>query len=283
MKRWRSGALAVLLLVPSTARADDASDCIDANEKAIQQRGDHKLLEARVSNSRCAAPSCPADLRPICTDRAKKIDEAIPRIVFDVKDGSGQDLVGVTVTVDGAPASTDPTATELELDPGPHVFVFTSSGRTLERSFVLREGEKLRREAVVIGPVPEPVPASPPVTPVPSAPPASSDGSSLRTVGLVGGGVGVVGLAVGGVFGLMASSSWSTAQKECPSYAGCSPQAINDRNSAATFATVSTASFVAGAILLVGGATLFLVSPSKHRAAVGLQVTPGGLSVAGGF
>src|SRR5579871_5867537 len=53
---------ALALLIPGAARADEVADCIDANEKAIEQRKEHELLAARATNARCAAASCPEDL-----------------------------------------------------------------------------------------------------------------------------------------------------------------------------------------------------------------------------
>ena len=69
--------------------------------------------------------------------------------------------------------------------------------------------------------------------------PARGEDAAL-IVGLVVGGVGIAGLAAGGVFGVLASSSWKTAQRECPDHTGCSPLAMSDRSHAVTDATVAT-------------------------------------------
>ena len=121
---------------------------------------------------------------------------------------------------------------------------------------------------------------APPTSPAPSSETASS---GAKTFGLVFGVAGIAGLAVGGIFGAKASSAWNTAQHECPSHVGCSTQAITDHNSAFTFATVSTAGFIAGGVLLAGGLTLYLAAPKGNSPTVGLQAAPGGLAVSGGF
>jgi len=225
VRRLRTALVVAALLVPAGARADDVADCIDANEKAVQQRKDHRLRDARITNSRCTATSCPEDLRRICADRSDKLNDAIPSIVFDLRDGTGHDLTGVAVTVDGAATTADLGSTALELDPGLHTFVFTSAGQTAERSFVLREGEKQRREAIVIGPVPEPPPPPPPAPSavVPVAPPVlPSAGPPVAAYTALGvGGLGAVAAAVFGSFALANKSSLDGAcgadKKACPS------------------------------------------------------------------
>jgi len=82
----------------------------------------------------------------------------------------------------------------------------------------------------------------------------------------------VVALGVGFVFGAIASSSWSTAKNECPTFMGCSAQALNDRNNAVTFATTSTVTVIAGGVLAVGGLALFLLFP-KHSTTVGVNAS----------
>jgi serine/threonine-protein kinase len=122
------------------------------------------------------------------------------------------------------------------------------------------------------------------VSPAVMAPPPPPESPSNRLVWpLAIGGAGVVGLGVGSVFGLMASSSWSTAKRECPTDMGCSTQAMNDHNSTTTFATVSTTAFIAGGVLLAGGITIYLVTPKGHASTVGLEVAPGSIGLAGRF
>jgi hypothetical protein len=94
-------------------------------------------------------------------------------------------------------------------------------------------------------------------------------------LGLVVGGVGVAGLAVGSVFGLMASSKWSSAKADCG--AGCGPNAPaqNERSDAQSAATIATIGFVAGGALVAGGLALFLTAPSRSSSGpTGLRVVP---------
>jgi hypothetical protein len=272
------------------ALADTTTDCIDANEQSIQLRRDHKLIEARVEVAKCAAMSCSEDIRELCTDRANKLNEAIPSIVFEVKDGQGQDLTLVKVTVDGSAPTSDPTVTALDLDPGPHTFLFEHAGQAVERSFVLREGERQRRESIVLAPLPIVAPpASLPTAAVPPQPTLTRTGRPLRTAGIATGAVGLGGLIFGGVFGGVAAAKWSSSESECRA-AGCSmhSEAVTDHDTAVTFASLSTVGFVVGGVLLASGVTLFLW-PAVHKDSAAWTLTPtialgqGGAAASGQF
>jgi hypothetical protein len=120
----------------------------------------------------------------------------------------------------------------------------------------------------------------------------------LKTAGLVVGGFGIAGLAIGGVFGGLAAGKWSTAQSDCKTSATCTPSgnmmANSARSNALTLATVSTVGFIAGGVLTAGGLVVFLVAPkgsSESRAsrAGGIEIAPafgpgcGGLALRGAF
>jgi hypothetical protein len=112
--------------------------------------------------------------------------------------------------------------------------------------------------------------------------PRGSSGGALRALGLVAGGVGVVGLGVGGAFGLSAMSKHSDAKA-----AGCGGSSCQDATSqaqeqdAARAAKMSTALFIAGGALTAVGLTLYLVAPSskeqpagREAASPSLKLTP---------
>jgi hypothetical protein len=249
-------------------------------------------------------------VRDACARQVMQVNQAMPTVVFEVKTTTGQELTDVKVSMDGEPIATRLEGTAISLDPGEHQFTFEAAGQPpLTKTLVIHEGEKDRHESVVLGgapqtvpaptppsaPAPSPSPASPAPTAVAPSPPPPTDaapqdgGNSQRTWGLVVGGVSVAGLAVGSIFGLMATSSWSSATSGptgCPSKQGCSQQAINDRSSALTSATISTISFVAGGVLLAGGAVLYFTAP-KHGAepgpTVGLTLGPGAVGATGTF
>ena len=91
-------------------------------------------------------------------------------------------------------------------------------------------------------------------------------GSSQKIVAAAVGGVGVVGLVLGSVFGLKASSNWSDAKSQCTNYPnGCSEEGVRLGDDAKGAATVSTIGFAVGVAGIAGGAILWFTAPSGSR------------------
>jgi hypothetical protein len=263
---------AIVAVAASTvpaAHADVTKDqCIDANTQAQALRRDGKLTAARAQLLKCGDPKCPAIIRDDCTQRLDELEHAQPTIVFDAKDGDGHDLAAVQVTVDGQPFADKLEGKALRVDPGAHTFVFTAAGHPpVTQSFVIREGEAERHERIVIGaPAAQSTTAGAPAssaTALPATPPEPPPSSGLGTQRLLGigvAGVGVVGIGVGAVFGLLASSAWNNAKNAC----GGDTSQCTDVSSANSYksttntdGTISTVAFIAGGVLVAGGALLF--------------------------
>ena len=269
----------VLAVCASSAHADPTtSDCLTASETSLTLKGEHKLRAARAQAATCAWATCPKDVREECSNRVTQINAAIPTIVFEVKDSHGQDLTAVKVTMEGETLVEKLDGTAISLDPGEHRFAFEAAGgQRVEKTLLLLEGQKERREEIVLAePAQEPATPPPPATgtvtseqaqpPPPPPPPETptSSWSAQRTLGLVVGGVGLVGLGIGTAFGLSASSKWSTAQNECsPSSCTSYTQAVSDRDDARSAATASTIGFVVGGVALAAGAVLFFTAPKR--------------------
>ncbi len=247
---------------PATADEPTPQTCIAQNEQAGPLRRAGKLREARALFRQCSVAGCPDLVRNDCVMSATQLDAAIPSIVFAAQDGAGNDLTVVSVTMDGARLADRLDGTAIEVDPGEHQFRLEAAGQPpVEKRIVVIEGEKNRRERVVIGPVPPPAPAS-------LAPPRATVGAtevgSRRTWALVLGGAGIAGMGLGAVTGLLAMSSWSQVKNDCgPSYpASCqnTAQATADRSSTMTTGTISTVAFIAGGAALAAGAILYLTA-----------------------
>lgn len=289
---------AMSIAVTSPAIADVTSDqCVDANGRAQQLRRSGKFSAAREELRGCAAAPCPRMVRDDCTERLDDLDRAQPTIVFDGKDGAGNDVVAVRVTMDGQRLAEELDGSPLRVDPGPHVFEFATAGQpSVTRTFVLKEGEKARIERIVLGPsrAPEPAGGPPPAALSPLAKrfqgapagspafPLEKAGNGLgagKVSGLLLATLGVGGIAAGTVYGLLAQSAWNRSTSECNA-ASCSastrPQAESARRTAVTDGTFATIGFIAGGALLAGGVTIFLVAPSSRSPAQSgaLRVTP---------
>ena len=276
--------LGILLVgLPARSAEPTKKQCVEANDAAQDLRQARKLRQAREKLVLCSAASCPGIVREDCVQRLSEVDAAMPSIIFEAKDAAGSDLSAVTVTLDGAPLAEKLDGAPLRVDPGEHVFVLAPEGRpSVTKKLVLAEHEQGRRELILLGTTE--APRSPAASPV-----AGTGMSTLRLAGLIGGGAGVAGLVVGGIFGLVASSKWSSAKTDCG--AGCGPTAPaqQEKSSAQSAATVSTVSFVLGGALAAGGLALFLMAPSRSESAAWVQFVPavgargGGVLLRGGF
>ncbi len=288
--------------VAQVARADTSkAACAKANAdgQALQLEG--KLSAARKLLVSCGDPGCPAIVRDDCAQRLNELERLQPTIVFDVKDGAGVDVSGVSVTVDGQPLADRLGGLALKVDPGEHAFTFTAAGHpAVTRSFVLKEGEKDRRERIVLdtaaGPpaaaTPTPATTTPTTPTAGSAEPTPGGMSTMKILGLTTGAVGVAGLAVGGIFGALTLAAVNQQKTDCSSASTCSnrAQALSDHSTVSTDSTVSDVGFIAGGALLAIGAVLFFTAPSSSAAPTsGLVIMPapsrggGGLSLVGEF
>jgi hypothetical protein len=95
---------------------------------------------------------------------------------------------------------------------------------------------------------------------------SSSKGNTQKVVAVVAGGVGVVGLVVGTVFGLQATSRWSDAKRRCSNPpSGCDDEGVRLGEDAQSAATLSTIGFAVGAAGIAAGTILWLTAPSPSR------------------
>ncbi len=274
------GVASALACAPVVARAAEPSkeECIAANESAQTQRKSSLLLAARKQLLVCLSSSCPTALREDCAEQLSELEKAIPTIVFAAKGTNNVDLTYVTVTVDGAPLTERLLGVPLGVDPGEHTFEFSASGYpTASRRLVISEGVKARQEIVALAP---PV-ARRPVTPVVPGP-RESDDVDQKTIGLVLGGFGLGGIALGTYFGLRAKSTYADALSNCPSGTrSCNPDGVSGGAAAHAQATGSTVAFILGGAALAGGVVVYLTAPKQR--AVSVQPTVAGLRVAGSW
>lgn len=126
--------------------------------------------------------------------------------------------------------------------------------------------------------------ATPPL-PVPS----EQNGDNQRLAAYVAGGVGVVGIAVGSIFGLRAIGKANDADSYCPRGYQCDDvlgtSLTDDAKSAAR---ISNIAFAVGGVALVGGAVLYFTAPAKPSAApttatVRARFMPTGVALEGTF
>ena len=107
---------------------------------------------------------------------------------------------------------------------------------------------------------------------------ATSRGQWLQRGGVGLAGLGVVGIALGAVFGVRAVNLYHRSRDEgCDDSDSCTPDALETRRSAVHSGNASTVSFVVGGALLAGGAGVYVWGAREHaaeRARLGARLAP---------
>jgi hypothetical protein len=281
-------ASAAIVARPARAAAPTTADCLAATESSLALRKEDQLRAARAQLLICSAASCPADVRDECTRRAAEVKAAIPTMVFAAKDAAANDLVVVRVMMDGQLIADRLEGTPLLVDPGAHTFSFETLGQPkTEKRFVIREGEKDRRELIVFGATAASAVALSPFASSPAAPathsiapqsdgPQSASGhwGTRKKVGLAFGAAGMAGLATGVIFSLAYDSRAADFNE-----AGCftsepanGPPGCQSRRDNVTSAEgLLVFGYVSAAVLGGIGAYLFLTAtPSEIGPGVAL-------------
>ena len=217
------------------------------------------------------------DREELATQKSKALEPKLSRLAIKVTG----DAAGVTVTRDGEAVQAAELGVAIPVDPGKHVIEASAPGKKTH-SVTVEVGAESDSQVIEI---PELVAgeAGPGSGPGDEAKGATSYGSTQRTIGLVAGGLGIVGVAVGAVFGLQAGSKWDDAKSKCEDYPyDCGPDGVELADEAKSSATISTIGFIAGGVLLAGGAALYFTAGSGEKA-VAVGVGPGSLRIRGRF
>lgn len=208
-----------------------------------------------------------------------KVQAAVPGETVKVDDGDAVDAAKLNATQ--------------TFDPGDHAIEATAPGKDPYRSkFTVSPGPSTADVIVPAladaGSAARPTPA-----PGPTTAPADtgSSWSTQKTIGVAAAGVGAAGLIVGSIFGVIALGGKSDENSACSGANKCTPNSQPLKNaqshydSANSAATVSTIAFIAGGVLVAGGAVLYLTAPSgdKVQVAPAVGLNTAGFSLAGTF
>jgi hypothetical protein len=227
------------------------------------------------------APNSPAAFAAAQERARKKIDPAVARIGklrIHVDHPAGvkpQVKVDDEVVFDAMLDADRPT------DPGPHKVTVTAQGMKPTEAAVTLADAQSSSVALTLEPDPNAVvaaapAAAPEAAPSPSAvagPPASAPPQTApaeppnRTPAFVVLGVGVVGVAVGTIFGVVALGTKSTLDGECPNKNCPSASDQSSINSLGTQAWVSTIGFGVGIVGLGVGTVLLVTSGGSSGSA----------------
>jgi hypothetical protein len=201
------------------------------------------------------------------------LESRVPHVRLIVTNPSGGAPSGATATLDEHPMAVGAT---VALDPGAHRVVVNAPGmREVTTSVAIGERQQLD---VPVHMVTETIA---PVLVVPSGLAPGPSAGTWRTVGLIVAGVGVVGLGVGTAFGVESIAKHNAAHTACPGVTCADAASAGLWNDAVSTGNVSTVAFIAGGVLVAGGAVLWWVGPRSNAAGPQVGVGPGSVQLQG--
>ncbi len=219
------------------------------------------FLEVAAATEMAGQPERAAAAR----DRAKKLEPRLARLRIEPVDPAP----GLVITRGGADVGQAQWGTAIPIDPGRYPIEASALGRrTWSKQVVIaKEGEEVTIEipALAVGPADGQGSSAGGSSSGASQPSGGGDdggGSTLGTIGLVMGGVGLAGIGVGAAFGVIAMSKKNEVDDLCPDELQCTQEGIAINDEAKTAGYVSTVGFAAGGALLVGGLVLWLAAPA---------------------
>lgn len=96
--------------------------------------------------------------------------------------------------------------------------------------------------------------------------PTSGRGTTLRTLGVVTGAVGIAAVGAGAVLGIMAAERNADATRYCPQDAkGCTERGVELQRDASGFTTAAKGSLAAGGSLILTGIVLYVAAPTESE------------------
>jgi hypothetical protein len=267
-----------LLLDPGIGTQFQLADCY---ERLGKRAAAYRLFDEVAT--RCAALEATEHSR-LALQRKAALEGQLQYLALEIE----LPLEGLDLTIDERPIPREKWADRLPVDPGVHHFVARTPGHApLTVTVSVLAGTRVTTLSIgqVAAPTSGPGNALARVTqPSGRVDPMGQTNRAdrYRTLGYVTTGIGVAGLAVGGIFGLVALSKKHDSDAQCHNQNNgqtCDNRAAQDLHNAAVVAgNYSTAFFVAGSVVTATGVTLLLTLPSKKPSALnaGVGFVPNG-------
>ncbi len=239
------------------------------------------------------------DRERLARKRAQALEGRLPKLVVEVP----APTPGLEVKRDGVVLGAAAWGSVIPVDSGPHRIVASALGKQWETSVQAHEG-KIARVTVPrdlpAAPAGAPAIAAAPVGPAPVAsatvtaapldgaadfppPVVESSGATQRAIGWVVAGAGVVGLGVGGGFGLSSIKKRDESRSHCV-VDQCDSDGVGLRDDALRNGNIATIVTIAGGAAVAGGLILVLTAPKDtHPRAGKLRAIPTASLGGGGF
>lgn len=245
-----------------------------------------------VEAANAAAVAQLGDREQAARAHAAALVPVLPKLVITVTDPEA--TPGLQVTRDGAPVGPAQWGIPVAADPGPYTLAASAPGRAPWNMTIVVAGAGVTTQAtvpVLASPTPAPLVAVPLVAAAPAPPqgspatasaPASpavdsapSSGGVQRAIAVVSGGLGLAFVGVGIGAGFHAQSKRDAAKKFCDGTACRTQEGLDDTTEAVNAGNLATAGFVAGALGIVGGITLWFTAPTGGAPSSKVGVGPG--------
>ena len=237
-----------------------------------------------------------AEAEKVARDRASKLAPRLSHLVLEV---AGADATpGLEIKRDNVVVGSAQWGTPIPADAGAHLVTAAAPGRKswetkvelgANASTATVRVPALEAEPGSVAAAPAAAAATAAVAtneappPQPSTPSDSgSSGEGLgtqRTAALVAGGIGVVGVAIGTIFGFKSMSKHDDANKLCPTGSCDTQEGVTAWDDARSAGNVSTYSFIIGGVALASGAVLWLTAKPGSGATATAKVVVGARTV----
>ncbi len=204
-----------------------------------------------------------------------RLDSMVPKLLFSVDGAAPPDL---RIRIDELDVGLGSVNVALPVDPGPHHVAASAPGK------LAWSVEVVAPPTGAVVPVHVPVLEDAPMLASPAPPAAVGPPAAVpsrtpwRTVGLITGAVGVVGLGVGTALALIAvhKNDESNQPGGCNANSQCPASAYALRNDARAAGDASTALFVTGSLVVAGGIVVWLAAPreTRHEGPTSLILAP---------
>jgi hypothetical protein len=196
--------------------------------------------------------------------RLEALKARVPRVVVQRSDGADS----ATISLDGVSLGDSVLNIPLPADPGPHVVEAKALGfRPFKQAFRVAEQQT---STILVKLEPEPMASVPNVSPA-----AQPPSQSMRTIGLVVGGVGIASLIGSGAFFYLRHTTIADLDKQC----GSERQACPDSERSAVdrgklYTTLGDVTLAVGAVGLGVGAALVIAGGHSSEQA-SFSIAPG--------
>ena len=252
-----------------------------------------KLVEGserytQVSQLALAAGGNEAVQKRAVADAESELAALTPKIPSVTVQIEGAPPAEVQVQIDGVPIAQELLGEARPINPGQHKIEGQRGSEQAIVELVLAESEQkpalLRFKAAVV--TTPPTGGALAATSDPSSDSPSGGLGRQRTLALIAGGVGVVGIGVGTIFGIKSKSNHDEAAKYCNGSECTDERGVSAGTDAHAAGNVSTVAMIIGGVGLAGAAVLWFTAPKPSETAsarFGVGVAGGSLLVRGQF